>query len=345
MSFASYRALEDGGNPCYVVGASQYDQGLHVAAIFILFIASALGVVVPLVPKYSRNFREYPYLIILGKCAGTGVMLSCSLVHMILPSTEALTSECLPALFNTAYPAFSFAFALLAALGSHLTEFLLFASITGSQGAGRTENADEDSKGIDVDVTEDQSIKKNGWEKSDLLNVQDPLRDQEQLVKAKHLTEALLAEFSLSMHSVFVGVALGVSDNSTVVALLIALIFHQLLEGVALGCRLADSTIGPWTVTLFAAIFSVSCSVGIIIGIGVYRTFNSNGEAFLLVQGIFDGISGGLLLYNGFQLLLVDFHEDLKLHCRGDRRNLMIIGMFAALWTSACAMSLIGAWA
>jgi zinc transporter 1/2/3 len=316
-----------------------------VAAIFILFLASALGVIVPLVPKYVRSFREYPYLIILGKCGGTGVMLSCSLVHMILPSTEALTSACLPTLFNSAYPAFSFAFALLAALGSHLTEILLFTFIAGGDDAEPTDHADADRSVADVDGVEDPSIKKAGSQKSDLLGVQEHRKDREQLVKAKQLNEALLAEFSLSVHSVFVGIALGVSDNSTVVALMIALIFHQLLEGVALGCRLADSTIGPWTVTLFATIFSASCSVGIIIGIGVYRSLNTSGETFLLIQGIFDGISGGLLLYSGFQLLLIDFREDLKVHCRGVHRNLMILGMFTALWVSAFAMSLIGAWA
>jgi zinc transporter 1/2/3 len=252
-------------------------------------------------------------------------------------------------LFNSTYPAFSFAFALLAALFSHMTEFLLFNFISGGGSAERQhpekqwcdnpmdEVANAANEVGRYGVDGDHSVVKH--------QVCDPIAEEEErLLRTKQLTEALLAEFSLSVHSVFVGVALGVSEGSTLVALLIALVFHQLLEGVALGCRLADSVIGVRTVVLFGVVFSVSSSVGVMIGIGVYGSLNTDGETFSLFQGIFDGISGGLLLYSGFQLLLVDFHQDLLKHCQGMFRRLMILGMFSALWLSAFAMSLIGAW-
>lgn len=358
---ALHRVLED-SDPCSNVGQlSDFDQQLHVASIFILFLASALGVAVPLAPKYSTKLAAHPYLIVLGKCAGIGVMISCGLVHMILPSTESLTSDCLPTFFNTSYPAFSFVFALLAVLCSHLTEFLLVSYVSGSshvrdshpiQSTPGEEESDEElpsrKKMLDDEENfEGTSTKQAGSEEADAaeLPVRDLAAEGLKLHKAQQFTETLLTEFSLSVHSIFIGIALGVSDSSTLVALLIALVFHQILEGVALGCRLADGALGSRIVLLFGGVFAVSGPFGVVVGIGVYRTLNPNGAAFLLVQGVFDGLCGGLLLYAGFQLLMRDFRDDVERHCLGTRRVAMIVGMFAAMWLSALAMSVIGAWA
>jgi solute carrier family 39 (zinc transporter), member 1/2/3 len=347
--------LED-GDPCALgEEVSAYDHSLHVASIFVLFAASAIGVALPLLPKYSKALRVNPYLIILGKCAGAGVMLSCALVHMVLPSTEALTSECLPSFFNTTYPAFSFFFALLAALASHLIEFWVESFISGTAveaGLGEPVDAGAISKSgaeeIDLDdprpLQEVEEAKGSRSDSGTLTKVNDE-EFHDKLVEAKQLSETLLVEFSLSVHSIFVGLALGVSGGATLVALLIALVFHQLLEGVALGCRLADSNLGRRNEIVFTSLFSVSSSMGVIIGTRLFATLNANGEAFLLVSGALDGICGGLLLHNGSLLLLTDFPRDLKKHCLGGRRTTKVFGMFASLWIAALVMSLIGAWA
>jgi solute carrier family 39 (zinc transporter), member 1/2/3 len=355
----THRSLED-SDPCALVEISAYDHSLHIAAIFVLFVASVSGVALPLLPKYSKALSVNPYYIVLGKCAGAGVMLSCSLVHMILPSTEALTSECLPPFFSSSYPAFSFFFALLAALASHLVEFVvesIIADKLATEASGEAAGPGpgpgkvaEEVVSLD-DPPPDQEEEDGNGSRSDygsLAKVDKVEADaamHDKLVEAKQLSETLLVEFSLSVHSIFVGLALGVSDGSTLVALLVALIFHQFLEGVALGCRLADSSLGRCNEAVFTSLFSVSCSIGVVIGIALYSTLNTNGEAFLLVSGILDGICGGLLLYNGFLLLLTDFSRDLKKHCLGARRAAKVVGMFASLWIAALVMSLIGAWA
>ena len=359
------RALEEEEgvvvDPCYVVDTSSYDMSLHIASIFVLFFASALGVCVPLLPKYSKRLNTYPYLIILGKCAGAGVMISCALVHMLLPSTESLTNECLPPLFTT-YPAFSFTLSLFASLSTHLAEHFVEAYLL-DQGAQQPNNEQGDKANSEADLQLPCSVQCSEIEEStelvakaknaDTIQKKDCSGDaprqvvdiDDQLRKAKQFSETLVVEFSLSVHSILVGLALGVTFDESFNALLIALVFHQMLEGVALGCRLADSVLGLFHEIMFAIIFAICCPIGTIIGISVYQTINQSGQTFLLVQGIFDGISGGLLLYNGFLLLLKDFPEDIVKHCRGDSRNLKKFGMFAALWGAAFAMSIIGAWA
>jgi zinc transporter 1/2/3 len=265
------------------------------------------------------------------------VMLSCALVHMILPSNESLTSECVSEFFNTTFPAFAFFFALMAALSVHLGEFLLSASLQDLEGepVGPSQQDENDADGSPV--------------KGEELGEQELVEDKAALrkaaiLKAKHFSEAVMVEFSLSVHSVLIGITVGVSNRDTLVTLLIALVFHQMFEGMALGARLVDGTIGYWNEIVFALIFAASAPIGIFIGICIYQTFNENAESFLMIQGVFDGICGGILLYTGFLMLFTDFPEDLAKHCRGKNRVGMIAGMFATLWIAAMLMSLIGAW-
>lgn len=358
-----HRSLEEeGGDPCYTVDTADYDLTLHIVSIFVLLFASAVGVAIPLFPKYSSRLKTNPYLIVLGKCAGAGVMLACSLVHMLLPSTEALTSECLPPVFSS-YPAFSYAFALFAALSTHLAEHFIEAFVL-ARGTEPTKNEQGDNPdggaagqvrgSVKCDESGDGSgsLRKAKYAENVEVHTQDMDDDSTndhpsdtEIRKAKQFSETLVVEFSLTVHSILVGLALGVTLDDSFQPLFIALVFHQMLEGVALGCRLAESVLGFWNEMMFSFIFSVSCPIGIIIGISAYSSINQSGQTISLVAGIFDGIGAGLLLYNGFLLLLKDFHEDLAKHCSGDHRKLKTFGMFAVLWVAAFSMSIIGGWA
>jgi zinc transporter 1/2/3 len=151
-----------------------------------------------------------------------------------------------------------------------------------------------------------------------------------------------MIEFGIAVHSVLIGLAVGVTDEDNLLALLVALVFHQLFEGTLLGSRLADTTLGVWNEVLLGGIFAVSAPIGIAIGLGVYASLNTNGQAFLLAQGVFDGICGGILLYTGFTFLLEDFGRDMELHCHGKHRRLMQAGMFFILWLFAALMAMIG---
>jgi zinc transporter 1/2/3 len=274
---------------------------------------------------------------------------------MLLPSTEALTSACLPEIF-TSYPAFSYAFALFAALASHLTEHFVEASLMQSADSSdqQQDNTDNGAAGLSPGPLKENeneessaSVRKSNYA-MDCRETSDEstdYHDDKQRRKAKQFSKTLVVELSLSIHSVLVGLALGVTFDQSFKPLFVALAFHQMLEGVALGCRLAESVLGFANEMMFSVIFSLSCPIGVIIGISAYHSVNQSGETFLIIQGFVDGISGGLLLYNGFLLLLKDFPEDMAKHCRGDRQNLKKFGMFGALWIAAFSMSIIGGWA
>ena len=63
-----------------------YTQSLHIGAIFIVLFVSALGTVIPLLGSHSTKFAISPFVIVLGKCMGTGVVIACGLIHMLQAS-------------------------------------------------------------------------------------------------------------------------------------------------------------------------------------------------------------------------------------------------------------------
>ena len=114
---AAANATTDGGadpaeaaaeDPC--AGGAPAVSGLRVASIFILLACSAFGVLPALMGKLSAGFPTRA--ITLLKTVGTGVVLSCALIHMLLPGVESLTSECVSAAVREDYPALAYLIAL-----------------------------------------------------------------------------------------------------------------------------------------------------------------------------------------------------------------------------------------
>jgi solute carrier family 39 (zinc transporter), member 1/2/3 len=112
-------------DPCQSENVGDYDMPLHIAAVFIILATSLLGAALPLINKIFFKGPVGTYVITIGKCSGTGVVLACALMHMLQPANEALTSPCVPAAFNTVYPAYAFLFAMLASLTMHFIESMV----------------------------------------------------------------------------------------------------------------------------------------------------------------------------------------------------------------------------
>ena len=80
---------------------------LRIASIFIVLACSAAGVLPSLITgKQATGLASRA--ITLCKTVGTGVVLSCALIHMLLPGVESLTSECVPASVSEDYPALAY---------------------------------------------------------------------------------------------------------------------------------------------------------------------------------------------------------------------------------------------
>jgi hypothetical protein len=118
-------ALEPPPSECEASAADAFGVPLHVGGIFIILAASLLGALMPLLGKLSPRCALPPFAIAIGKAAGTGIILACALVHMLLPANAALTDACLSAAFTEDYVAYAYLFCMIGAIIMHNVEVLL----------------------------------------------------------------------------------------------------------------------------------------------------------------------------------------------------------------------------
>jgi zinc transporter 1/2/3 len=313
-----------------------YNVGLHVGAVFIILAASIFGVLSVLAGKYVSRLRLSPFVVCLGKTAGTGIILACALVHMLQPSNESLTSPCVPTSFNTDYNAYAYLFAMLSAMAMQ-TVVMCAKGFAPAATTGSRPTPDA----VPVVVrTSDERVPL-------LFNNKNPSTQHAHISKfSSGFLAAMATEFGLTLHSIFIGLAVGVAGDDDTKALVVALSFHQFFEGVSLGARLYDSTLSTATDSVLAFVFAVAAPIGIGAGVGVVGTgaINLSGSTFLLVQGTFDGICAGLLLHIGFTMLVADLPADIPRVVRMDdkRATTKRIAIFAALWGGAGIMAFIG---
>lgn len=126
---------------------------------------------------------------------------------------------------------------------------------------------------------------------------------------AAQMTAICILEFGVIFHSIFVGLTLAVAGEEFV-TLYIVLVFHQTFEGLGLGSRLA-ATPWPrskrWTPYIFAVGYGLSTPVSMAVGLGVRETYAPGSQTALIVGGVFDSISAGILIYTGLVELMA--HE------------------------------------
>ncbi|KAL8777045.1 MAG: hypothetical protein Q9213_008033, partial [Squamulea squamosa] len=129
----------------------------------------------------------------------------------------------------------------------------------------------------------------------------------------KLLLQCLLLEAGILFHSIFIGLALSLAVGTSFVVLLVAISFHQTFEGLALGSRIAAlpfplGSPKPW---LMALAYGATTPIGQAIGLGVHGLYDQQGQGGLLMVGITNAVSSGLLLFAGLvELLAEDFLSD-----------------------------------
>jgi len=106
-----------------------------------------------------------------------------------------------------------------------------------------------------------------------------------------------LLEFGITIHSIIIGISLGIlEDLKTKIILLIIITFHQFFEGISIGnglLKLNDLTMNHYCIMII--IFVLTTPLGIVIGILISQNYEEN----YLITGILNSISAGLLIYIG----------------------------------------------
>ena len=126
---------------------------------------------------------------------------------------------------------------------------------------------------------------------------------------AAQMTAIFILEFGVVFHSIFVGLTLAVAGDEFK-TLYVVLVFHQTFEGLGLGSRLAVTPWPKnrlWTPYILALAYGLSTPIAIAVGLGLRTTYAPGSQTALIVNGVFDSISAGILIYTGLVELMA--HE------------------------------------
>lgn len=116
-------------------------------------------------------------------------------------------------------------------------------------------------------------------------------RPVDEMTYRKMSMNITLLEGGILFHSVFVGMTVSITIEGFVI-LLIAILFHQMFEGLGLGSRIAavpypQGSIRPW-VLVFA--FGTTAPIGQAIGLVVRNSYDPNSAFGLIIVGVFNAM-------------------------------------------------------
>ncbi|KAI8367280.1 Zinc/iron permease [Blakeslea trispora] len=332
---------------------TDYNLPLRVGALFIILGTSALGVFAPIIlhkiSPYTRNSIR-GWILTIGKFFGTGVILATAFVHMLPESLEKFSSSCLGEGWKS-YEAFGGVFCMISSFALQLLELAAVANIDRirQKKAAEIMDADIEKRERSSDASLDTGATAN-----QITGHMDTCHEHthehvhsaglfEEEDAYKHLGTVIL-ELGIVMHSIIIGITLSNTGSAEFITLLIALVFHQFFEGVALGTRINDMNIKGWTKPAFmGTLFMIMTPIGCAIGIGIHSSFNPRSSSSILASAILDSLSAGILLYNAYISLI---SQEIN-HSEEFRRMPFMrkFACFISMYLGAGLMALIGKWA
>ncbi|KAG7267244.1 hypothetical protein CRUP_037227 [Coryphaenoides rupestris] len=107
---------------------------------------------------------------------------------------------------------------------------------------------------------------------------------------------------SLSFHSIFEGLAIGLQNTeSKVLEICIAILVHKSIIVFSLSVKLMQSAVRPVWVAAYIVVFAVMSPLGIAVGIGLTEAALASGA---LIQAVLEGLAAGTFVYITFMEIL-----------------------------------------
>ncbi|KAL5698762.1 TPR repeat-containing protein zip4 [Ranunculus cassubicifolius] len=336
---------------------------LKIFAIVVILVTSIAGIAIPLVGSGYRLLRPEGNLFFVVKAFAAGVILATGFVHILPDATAALTNPCLPDSPWSKFP-FSGFVAMMASLCTLLADFLATQFYERKQERERkleveegllesthVEDGDHNGKifgeeeggGMHIVGIHAHAAHHSHNNHSHSHGVANYVEDEDhQGGSVRHAVVSQILELGIVSHSMIIGLSLGVSQSPcTIRPLLVALSFHQFFEGFALGGCICQAQFKRLSTIVMACFFAITTPLGIGIGTGIASLYNHNSPRALVVEGILDSISAGILVYMALvDLIAADFLSK-RMSC-----NVRLqIYSYLALFLGAGLMSSVAVWA
>ncbi|CAI9784866.1 unnamed protein product [Fraxinus pennsylvanica] len=291
---------------------------LKLIAIAAILITGVCGVAIPLVGKECRFFRTDSNFFVVAKAFAAGVILATGFVHMLPDATSSLTDPCLPKFPWSEFP-FSGFIAMMAALATLLAEFI------GTQYYARRQEKQNHSVQADsLDLISESSIVPVERREGDETVFGEEEGGAMHIVgmhahvahhRHSHSQEKGACEGHSSSHGHSHSHGIGGGDEDGGVrhvvvsqVLELGIVSHSIIIGLSLGVSHSPCTIRPLIGALsFHQFFE---------GIAVSSSYNPKSSRALVVEGIFDSISAGILVYMALVDLIAADLLSKKMSCK-----------------------------
>ncbi|KAF7712792.1 Uncharacterized protein PECH_002626 [Penicillium ucsense] len=324
---------------CYLaLGQNEYtgSLGARVSSIFVIGIVSSVFTFFPVVAKRAPRVRIPLYVYLFARYFGAGVIIATAFVHLLDPAYSRIGSQsCVGMTGHWGDYAWCPAIVLFSLMMVFLLDFGAERYVEKKYGICREDPEPIMTTGTHVHQVEAQnpdrpppnpgpyphphfestsapsSLETKGKKANDVetLSCDDSIMDRS---FRQQISAFLIMEFGVIFHSVIIGLNLGVTGDEFA-TLYPVLVFHQSFEGLGIGARMSaipfrrDSPL-PW---LLCAAYGLTTPIAIAVGLGVRTTYNPDSFTAMVVAGVLDAVSAGILIYTGLvELLARDFLFD-----------------------------------
>lgn len=297
-----------------------------MAALASILVASAIGVCIPVLGKAIPALSPERNFFFIIKAFAAGVILSTGFIHVLPDAFGSLTSPCL-----AEHPWGDFPFSGFIAMVSALATLMVDTYATSYYSKKSLKN------GVVATEAGDEQGVVHAHSHGHVHGLSD---SESELLRYRVISQVL--ELGIIVHSVIIGIALGASESpKTIKPLVAALTFHQFFEGLGLGGCIAQAKLKTRTIAIMALFFSLTTPIGIGIGLGITNVYDENSPTALIVEGVFNSASAGILIY----MALVDFLAADFMHPRMQGNGKLQLGANISLLLGAGLMSMLAKWA
>ncbi|XP_067671305.1 zinc transporter ZIP1-like [Haliotis asinina] len=299
-----------------------------IAIVILLFLTLLLGIIPYFIVKKGRdvNASRREKVLSLLNCFAGGVFLGTCLLHLMVEGKEDLEEGLTNAYNFTGYPMFEMltgvGFFIIAGV-EQLAILLMAGAVVTSLPENRAKREQykdpptEKSPLLGKEKDTDDSMGIMGKRGNDMSSVS-PVSELERSLSHTHDLNALsrssglsafLLLIALSFHTIFDGLAVGLQEEATDVwEVFIAISIHKSLVAFCLGLQLFRAFV-PFFKKPFACLFLFSLMSPIGISTGIAVTSSSlDVDAQSMASGILQGIACGTFLYvTCFEILRDEF--------------------------------------
>jgi zinc transporter 1/2/3 len=334
---------------CYfAISENDYNGllGARISSIFVILITSTLFTLFPVFATRTPRLKIPYQVYVFARYFGSGVIVATAFIHLLDPAYKRIGPKtCVGVSGHWADYSWCAAIVLVSITVIFLLDLAAEVYVEQKYGVQRHEDAAQtivSSPRAHEDLSSAEKAVQFQDKHPDLCLGDASSVASERAFK-QQFAAFLILEFGIIFHSVIIGLNLGVT-GSEFATLYPVLVFHQSFEGLGIGARMSALHFGdrrwlPWVLCLA---YGLTTPVSIAIGLGVRTSYNPDSKTALIVQGVLDAISAGILIYSALvELLARDFLFDPD---RTKRRSQLVV-MVGYTLLGAGIMALIGKWA